>query len=292
MTDRCTEQHHEDTGANVLDLYGVRLMLPFPPPPMFARQSIEEPNRAVTLDPEPMGPITRADWASADEMQIRVERLATSTRIDLASDRFTIGPGYVGFQSPNVGAAFDRNHNVLMAMILPYVEMCALHANVVDLPNGRVAILGESGAGKTTLGGELLERNGRLISDDLLALDAVGMAHDGPPFRRLVSERPGTVRDLGGKFRLAVPPVARPPAPVNMFVVLDNSFPGPTPLRGVAALDPLLARPYSPVPSRSTEPLLRLSALSQSIERASVLALPPRWRSPAEMADTVVTFMD
>jgi hypothetical protein len=59
----------------------------------------------------------------------------------------------------------------------------ALHASVVAGPSGAVAFLGATGAGKTTIGAELVRRGYPLVSDDVAVIEltpAGPLVHPGP----------------------------------------------------------------------------------------------------------------
>jgi hypothetical protein len=63
-----------------------------------------------------------------------------------------------------------------------------LHAGAVVTPHGLIALVGNSGAGKTTLATEFLKRGGVLFADDIVALRARGdevIAYPGPSLMNL-----------------------------------------------------------------------------------------------------------
>ncbi len=241
----------------------------------------------VGLEPGRVRRSGRQVWESGDAMAIVIERSDDATTIALADDVFSITPAAVTYDGPSLARAFDRNFNPLAALLLPYHRMIALHGFVVDLPAGRVAITGETGAGKTTLGRELVARGGVLVADDLVALDQEGRAHPGPPFVRVRDQVEGRTLDAGGKFRVPVEPVPIAARPLDLVVALDPDHAEPVVLRGLDALDLVLSRPYVPVASTPAELLLRLEIVRRATATAIVAALPPRWRSPAELADLV-----
>lgn len=69
----------------------------------------------------------------------------------------------------------------VMAYALELSGIAALHASAVELGGRAVAFLAASGSGKTGLALSLLERGARLLSDDILALDALGDAFSARP---------------------------------------------------------------------------------------------------------------
>jgi hypothetical protein len=76
-----------------------------------------------------------------------------------------------------------ESQRALIGKVLPAISVMrgyeALHASVIDSPEGVVAFMAASGGGKTTLASELLGRGWRLFADDQLTLgrerDAVGV---------------------------------------------------------------------------------------------------------------------
>ncbi len=281
--------------TQTVSIYGLKLVLPFDAPCGLGRI---DPNggchpaeRTITFRSGSIDPIDVPRWDSADESRILIDRRGASTVVSFGDDLLELSGTDVSFSTNRPTEMLDLNYNPLSALILPHVQMVAFHAFVVDTPWGRLAVTGESGAGKTTLGREFLTRDGRLVADDLLALDASGRAHDGPPFIRVV-EADRVKQDIGGKHRRIEPPGHREAAPIDVYVVLDDVYKTPTPLEATDALDAILSRPYSPAASTREETLLRLTTLLKSLASATVLGLPCRWRPPAHLADTVTTYIN
>lgn len=114
---------------------------------------------------------------------------------------------------------------------------CIHAAAVVDAGGRAVAIAGPTGAGKTTLAGELARGGAAFLSDDVLALELDGervLGHPGPPFARVSGERWDLVETLGAPRGLVdeevfvqVEGTAREPAAVAAVVILDRHPHGP-----------------------------------------------------------------
>lgn len=89
----------------------------------------------------------------------------------------------------NDRVAVERCERFLFAQVLPLAAVLqgldVVHASAVTFAGGVVALVGPSGAGKTTLATRLVARGAILITDDALALEVSGdriLAHPGPPF--------------------------------------------------------------------------------------------------------------
>jgi hypothetical protein len=83
----------------------------------------------------------------------------------------------------------ERSERFLFAQVLPLAAVLqgldVVHAGAVAWDGGVIALVGPSGAGKTTLATRLVARGAMLVTDDALALemtDAHIVAHPGPPF--------------------------------------------------------------------------------------------------------------
>jgi len=125
----------------------------------------------------------------------------------------------------------------LLSKVLPIVSVIrgyeALHASAVDTPDGVIAILAPSGAGKTTLAVELMRRGRPLISDDILTLGATPggvLAHGGTPHMNLPESHPdasaerlgSTLGILAGERWLAARAHTARPRPVRTICLLQR----------------------------------------------------------------------
>jgi hypothetical protein len=111
-----------------------------------------------------------------------------------ASFRLDLGARRVECAVLREGMDWQR---VLIGKVVPSVSVMygyeALHAGVVDSPEGVVALLGTSGSGKSTLVAELVSRGWPLFADDELTLErgAGGVrAHPGSPHMSVAIEAP------------------------------------------------------------------------------------------------------
>lgn len=85
-----------------------------------------------------------------------------------------------------------RWQRLLTAQVLPIASVAQglelFHASAVEVDGRALAILGGSGAGKTTLAARLMLSGAGFVSDDVVAVEAVDgrlVAHSGPPLMNL-----------------------------------------------------------------------------------------------------------
>ena len=131
----------------------------------------------------------------------------------------------------------------------------ALHAGVVDSPDGVVAIAGPSGSGKSTLAIELLRRGWPLFADDVLTLDHADgevRAHPGTPHMNLAESLPDgiepqalgtTLGILAGERWLAARTTTNHPRPVCMVCLLERGPSLPLEIQTLPS-NPLQLAPY------------------------------------------------
>lgn len=88
----------------------------------------------------------------------------------------------------------ERTERFLFAQVLPLAAVLhgldVIHAAAVAWDGGVVALVGPSGAGKTTLATRLVARGAAFVTDDALALELTEegiVAHPGPPFVALAA---------------------------------------------------------------------------------------------------------
>jgi len=177
----------------------------------------------------------------------------------------------------------------------------ALHAATIADGDGAVAILGGTGAGKTSVAVALLRRGGALVSDDVLVVSsgARGVrAHPAPPVMNLDAAADPDLRASVGRLLarlddedwICVHAPVPAPVPLRAVVVLDRAHPGSQPElhetpQDVLALEarsislPGLPRAYART---------RFEVLADVAARVPVLALSvPRSFTPDAIADVL-----
>jgi hypothetical protein len=119
-------------------------------------------------------------------------------------------------------AAWQR---FLVAQVLPFAAVVngleVLHASAVELGGGAVALVGRSGAGKTSLALALCELGAGFLADDVLALELLGdglLGHPGTPLAGVVD---------GGRERMVATGGAAGPVPLAAVLCLERDEHGP-----------------------------------------------------------------
>lgn len=164
----------------------------------------------------------------------------------------------------------------------------ALHGTALDTPAGIVAILGSSGAGKSSLATALGEKGLAFFSDDIVVLEAskgVVTAHAGPPVATVPR---GTTHDeailaVVGDEEWVAREVRDATRPVVGVVVLEAAHD-----RG--ARGPLLAvlRHALSVPRERERVRARFALVSELVEQVPVIPLRAHSASPSDLADVVL----
>jgi hypothetical protein len=214
-------------------------------------------------DDPPVGPqeepLLWREWSRVQEGPggLKVERASTSGgeqwrlvfSYDHAHVTFTLAPG-----GENIRIAYSHGvpqSNVValiagpvMGYILKLRQHLVLHANVVDVGGGAIALVGAQSSGKSTTTAALIAGGAALVADDMAVIEPAGspaghgwQVHSGSPYLRLcpdviarmadhgwaaaplwepcVGQPPATFQTLRDKYRLAVPA-----APTGAFPLL------------------------------------------------------------------------
>jgi hypothetical protein len=143
---------------------------------------------------------------------------------------------------------------VLLSRVLPVVAIArgyeALHGAAVQTPAGVVAIVGASGAGKSSLAAELLRRGHGLFGDDVLVVGRHGGGVAAFPGGAHLSLESGNAEGLdaeilgevGGKLWALAGEPASEPAPLAAVVLLERGE-GPVETRDLPP-SPLTLAPF------------------------------------------------
>jgi hypothetical protein len=251
------------------------------------------------------GAIGAPTWQGrlGDGMDLTLEQGVADDALFSYGDRarFRLDPTGMTLDCAPSQAGLDWQRT-LISKVLPTISMMrgyeALHAGVVDTPDGVVAIAGPSGAGKSTLVVELLRRGRVLFADDVLTLQSTEgtvWAHPGSPHMNLdeslpVAVDPLTLGDtlgfLAGERWLKVHRTVDRPRPVHMVCLLQRG-PGLALETRRSPANPLLLTPYViGLPSDSERERSRFSLYADLIESATLLCLTASFdHRPEQLAD-------
>lgn len=192
-------------------------------------------------------------------------------------------------------AGIDTWQRMLVAQVLPFAAVLrgleVLHASAVGMDRGAVALLGHSGAGKTSLALALCRRGAAFLADDVLALERADgelIGHPGAPMagidhaeaKRLSADGEAEREELAVNARERVTRVAvsAEPAPLRALFFLDRHPDGPPEPRFETVEDalPLLGATFNFVlatPER-LQSLLEVCALAARLRVERIVAGP------------------
>jgi len=190
-----------------------------------------------------------------------------------------------------------RWHRPLIAQALPMAAALSgfevLHASGVEIDGRTFAIVGHSGAGKTSLALHLVDQGASLIADDVVALSPgePPLAHPGVRFANFAEEqltsialdrreRLGPVVGRSEKVHVLVEPMAGSAAPLGAIYFIDRMKPVPD--VHFARLQPLdlrllLSATFMPHVSAPRRLAAQLDICRQIVERVPAFHLfaPP-----------------
>lgn len=170
----------------------------------------------------------------------------------------------------------------------------AIHAAAVVIDGAALAIAAPSGGGKSTLTAALLSEGARLLSDDIVVVEAVGeriIAHPGPPLMSVPAAHPLSGRevlDTFGDELWTVVPVVDGPQPLQALVLLDR-LPGAQDRLERVAPSPLPVIPRLLAYPRTAERERRRFALAGDIADAVPIhrLIADSTTTPRELAERV-----
>jgi hypothetical protein len=164
----------------------------------------------------------------------------------------------------------------------------AMHAGAVATPDGGVAVVGGSSAGKSTLLGQLRREGHELVTDDILALTTAGdqvLAHPGPPLMTLPRLRAGSfgtaISSVGDEVWTAVPVVSAP-VPLRRLVLLDRRPGRQSGMHRIKSPLALLLTHLLRFPPTSERELARFSLASAVATRTELWRLVADTNTPPE----------
>jgi hypothetical protein len=242
-------------------LYGriVHAPMPLPAPPV-PRSSLPDITITTTAQSiRPLEPHQPSDVVTYERFQDGSAFVRCFDRFEflVTPDGRTINAHRAASATDESLLAYLLGHGLSVALLQQGVE--ALHAAAFVTDGDAVAILGDSGDGKSTLIAHALQKGGRLLTDDLLVLDGVTVL-PGPSrikldpaiARATLGSRAGTpMYDDRGKciYELDADEYATGPAElVRMYTLCPNADDiAIEQLSEAAAFQALLAATFNPL---------------------------------------------
>ncbi len=195
-----------------------------------------------------------------------------------------------------------RRERFVFAQALPLAAALRgfelLHAGAVARAGRVTALVGPSGAGKTSLASRLVANGWRFVTDDVLALELTGgapIAHPGPPFmavpagdRSIVAEATalGALRGASDKLHACPAPIDGPLPLETILYIESGAELELAPLEGDAArLLGAAFAPYLITPERLHRHLEVAGALSRGVRQLRLQI--PRTRRFDDVLDAI-----
>lgn len=203
---------------------------------------------------------------------------------------FRITPERVIIDAVDPQRAVDLQWNIVQATAYELGHTSTMHGFMAGTPSGAgVAVLGLSGAGKTTTGRALLAAGCDLVADDLIILHEEGVRVGRPFVRRADTDHPADQLDIGGKFREPAKTVSTPVPLTDILVLCPDDVPQRTPLDPMTATDLLLKGAYVPFEVSTTSARTRLVTVLDLVSSGvRVRAARSRSATPEEFAAELI----
>jgi hypothetical protein len=165
------------------------------------------------------------------------------------------------------GCAEEARQRFLIAQVLPFAALLqgleVLHASAVVVQAGAIALVGPSGAGKTSVAMELCRRGAGFLADDVLALERVDdllLGHPGTPLAGLDHAEAQRLKRAGHRPSGEVVATNSREQLVRM-----RGGEAPAALAALFFLDRRLEAPPQPSFERVNDPRLLLAATFNSV---------------------------
>ncbi len=201
--------------------------------------------------------------------------------------RFSVEPHRVVIDAHDLSVASEFLVPAAWSVVLAAKGRECLHGCTVERQGKALAVLGNSGTGKSTAALGLIDRGWRLITDDLLTFDEKGDALPGPRYARLGSERAAGrhgIPSTGGKVRIQVPSCPEA-TPLAAIVVLSDTWSQTVRLTGVEAASAILDHPYNPMLTHPGQSRRRFDLALALAERVPVYGAVPRSLTPGDLEE-------
>lgn len=205
----------------------------------------------------------------------------------------TFGGDRVDWWCPQGHEMPNAFYGTVAAIILAWRGLVPLHGSSVEIGGRAIMVVGPSGAGKSTLCHALVERGGRLVSDDLTAMMPMTgpgepLLQPGRPAIRLVSASGPVDGDKLLHRATSVDPCC--PVPLAAMVVLGDPPIPPGPAHACEMLTRQLFRPQwmSALPFRRERAATLLHAAPQIVIFSAPAATVPLAMPVGDKAERVM----
>jgi len=220
---------------------------------------------------EPSGDIvfssTAGPWS-------RAHRSGGTVHLEWNDAKFAITEQSVTVDAGDPESKIDLYWNSLLACVYELRGTPTVHGFMAADRNGNgFAILGASGAGKTTTGLALLAMGCELVCDDLIVLNSDGASTGRPFVRRLPASADDGPRDVGGKVRLAFPTTAEPTQLRKVLVLTESGSNRIEQVGLMDAVDQLLQQPHLPFEPHRQGTKHRLLALTALVKDGLIVSI-------------------
>jgi hypothetical protein len=124
-------------------------------------------------------------WRAAPPFDFVCRRDGSAIVLEWPEARFRATASRVVVDARDRGTAAILMVPAVWAVVMTARGQESLHGCAVARDGHAIAVLGASGAGKSSAGLAMLGRGWRVVTDDLIVFDAAGRVIPGPPFLRL-----------------------------------------------------------------------------------------------------------
>ena len=228
----------------------------------------------------------RTVFSGSGEPWSEARRIDGGVQLEWDGVHFQITKDLVLVDSEDPDSMVDLYWNTLVATALELRGVTCLHGFMVEGPGGEgLAVIGVSGAGKTTTGRALLDLGCTLVCDDLLAVDPGKPPYSRPFFRRVPEVGERVALDIGGKAREPQALSEQIPALTRILSLDDRIDGNEITLAGpVASIDHILRSPYVPFEITTDSAKRRLATATSFVGSTEMIIGRPRSRTPEQFA--------
>jgi len=178
---------------------------------------------------------------------------------------------------------------VMWSFVLALHGRGALHGSAVAHDGQAVAVLGNSGFGKSTIAAKAVADGWELVADDLVSPSESGELSVGPPVLRLPLAHPPRDDDTSTKPRnddlksRVRAPMARSPR-LAAVVVMQDRFDVLARISGLSAFDAVLTHRYIPFAAVAGQRRQDLDQAARIVRTVPVFGAPARSLTVAQLA--------